>query len=189
LNSSETAEIGFRPVTADDYPLLEGWLKTPHWREWWGEPEVELSYIRDMVEDRDTTRPFVFMVDGLPAGYIQYWFVCDHLEEPWLTKAPWLAQVPADSIGVDMSIGDPANLSRGLGSTVLRAFTERLRAEGHGTIVIDPDISNKRAVRAYEKAGFRPLHVSRESSGGADTEVLIMVHIPESTPDNSETSR
>jgi RimJ/RimL family protein N-acetyltransferase len=106
-----------------------------------------------------------------------------------LTKTPWLAQVPADSIGVDMSIGDAANLSRGLGSTVLRAFTERLRAEGHGTIVIDPDISNKRAVRAYEKAGFRPLHVSRESSGGADTEVLIMVHIPESTPDNSETSR
>jgi RimJ/RimL family protein N-acetyltransferase len=189
LNSSEAAEIGFRPVTADDYPLLEGWLKTPHWREWWGEPEVELSYIRDMVADRDTTRPFVFIVDGIPAGYIQYWFVCDHLEEPWLTKAPWLAQVPADSIGVDMSIGDGANLSRGLGSAVLRAFTERLRAEGHGTIVIDPDISNKRAVRAYEKAGFRPSHVSRESSGGADTEVLIMVHIPESAPDNSETSQ
>ena len=189
MNSIETGRIGFRPVTPDDYALLEAWLKTPHWREWWGEPEAELGYIRDMVEGRDTTRPFVFMVDGLPAGYIQYWFVGDHLEEPWLTKAPWLAQVPADSIGVDMSIGDAARLSQGLGSAVLKAFTERLRAEGHETIVIDPDITNKRAVRAYEKAGFRPLFVSRESSGDTDTPVLIMVQMPEATRDNSETSR
>lgn len=159
--------------------MLEAWLKTPHWREWWGEPEAELSYIRDMVEGRDTTRPFVFMVDGMPAGYIQYWFVGDHLEEPWLTRAPWLAQVPADSIGVDMSIGEAARLSQGLGSAVLKAFTERLRGEGHRRIVIDPSVANKRAVRAYEKAGFIPLIVSRESSDGTDTAVLIMMQMPE----------
>ena len=167
--------------------MLEAWLKRPHWREWWGEPEAELGYIRDMVEGRDTTRPFVFLVDGLPAGYIQTWYVSDHLKEPWLTRAPWLTQVPADSVGVDMSIGDAAWLSRGLGSAVLKVFTERLRAEGHETIVIDPDISNKRAVRAYEKAGFRPLLVSRESSDDADTAVLIMLQMPAATRNLSET--
>jgi aminoglycoside 6'-N-acetyltransferase len=187
LSSIEAGRIGFRTVTPDDYALLEGWLKTPHWRDWWGEPEAEIGYIRDMVEGRDTTRPFVFMVDGIPAGYIQYWFVGDHLEEPWLTNAPWLAQVPADSIGVDMSIGDAARLSQGLGSAVLKAFTEGLRAEGHGTIVIDPDVANKRAIRAYEKAGFRPLLVSRESLDGTDTPVLIMVQMPETARKTSET--
>ena len=46
-------------------------------------------------------------------------------------------------------------LSRGVGSEVLRLFTERLVAEGHRTIIIDPDPANGRAVRAYEKASYR----------------------------------
>ena len=51
-------EIAFRPVGAPDYPLLRGWLSAPHVRAWWGDPEEELGFIRDMVEGRDTTRPF-----------------------------------------------------------------------------------------------------------------------------------
>ena len=167
--------------------MLETWLNAPHWQEWWGEPETELGYIRDMVEGRDTTRPYLFLVDGRPTGYIQYWYIGEHLEDPWLSKAPWLAQVPADSIGVDMSIGEAKNLSKGLGSTVLKAFTQRLRAEGYETILIDPDITNRRAVRAYEKAGFRPLIVSRESSDDTDATVLIMALMPARAPTDSET--
>lgn len=187
MSLSEPHHIEFRPVTPADYPLLEVWLNAPHWQEWWGDPETELGYIRDMVEGRDTTRPYLFLVDGRPTGYIQNWYIGEHLEEPWLSKAPWLAQVPADSIGVDMSIGDAANLSRGLGSAVLKAFTERLRAEGHETILIDPDIANRRAIRAYEKAGFRPLTVSRESSDDTDTTVLIMALAPDGAQPDSET--
>jgi aminoglycoside 6'-N-acetyltransferase len=168
----EAARIGFRPVTADDYPLLESWLNAPHWREWWGEPETELGYISDMVEGRDTTRPFLFLLDNEPAGYIQVWTIADHLKEPWLSMAPWMSQVPAESVGVDIGIGEAAKLSRGLGSTVVRLFAERLSAEGHETILIDPEVRNLRAIRAYEKAGFRKLIVSRESSGDSDT--LIM---------------
>ena len=179
----ETGRIGFRPVSADDYPLLEVWLNTPHWREWWGKPATELGYIRDMVEGRDTTRPFVFLLDEEPAGYIQVWTIADHLEEPWLSEAPWMTEVPADSVGVDIGIGEATQLSRGLGSTVVRLFAERLRAEGHETILIDPESRNLRAIRAYEKAGFRKLIVSRESSGNGET--LIMTFAPSGATDES----
>ena len=58
-----------------------------------------------------------------------------------------------------------------------------------GTLVsIDPDVANKRAIRAYEKAGFRPLLVSRESLDGTDTPVLIMVQMPETARKTSETT-
>jgi aminoglycoside 6'-N-acetyltransferase len=60
-------------------------------------------------------------------------------------------------VGVDLSLGDPAKLSRGIGSAALRAFAERLAAQGYRTIIIDPDPENARAVRAYEKAGFRAI--------------------------------
>lgn len=179
----DAGRISFRPVTTDDYLLLESWLNSPHWREWWGEPATELGYIRDMVEGRDTTRPFVFLLDDVPAGYIQVWIIADHLKEPWLSEAPWMARVPADSVGVDIAIGAATQLSQGLGSTVVRLFAERLRTEGHATILIDPSLTNLRAIRAYEKAGFRKLIVSRESSVNGET--LIMKFDFDSATDES----
>ena len=49
-------EISFIPVAPTHYPLLRTWFNAPHMQEWWGEPEEELGFIRDMVEGRDTTR-------------------------------------------------------------------------------------------------------------------------------------
>ena len=100
---------------------MRRWLEMPHIREWWGEPETELGYIRDMIEGRDTTRPFIFSVDGEPVGYIQYWFIGDHQNATWIADHPWLAELPSDAVGVDLSIGDPDKLSQGIGSAALRA--------------------------------------------------------------------
>jgi len=150
-------DVRFDPVTAAHMDLLEDWLKRPHWREWWGDPETELSYIRDMIEGRDTSRPFIFHIDNEPLGYIQHWFIGHHQTEEWTTDNPWLAELPSDAIGVDLSIADPDRLSKGIGSHVLRTFANGLVADGWQTIIIDPDPENKRAVRAYEKAGFRTM--------------------------------
>jgi RimJ/RimL family protein N-acetyltransferase len=145
----------FRPMTDADLPLMRRWLEMPHMQEWWGEPETELGYVIDMIEGRDTTRPFIFCVDGQPVGYIQYWFIGDHQNVTWIADHPWLAELPPDAVGVDLSIGDPAKLSQGVGSAVLQEFAQRLAGMGLRNIIIDPDPSNRRAVRAYEKAGFR----------------------------------
>lgn len=171
---SEAPAISFRPVAADDLDLLARWMETPHWREWWGDPEEELGHIRDMVEGRDTTRPFLFLVDGKPAGYIQYWFIGHHQNDTWLKDNPWLARLPSDAIGVDLSIGKGEDLARGYGSAALRAFVAMLRDQGFETIVIDPDPENGRAVRAYEKAGFRPIPDLEGTTQG----VLLMKHDP-----------
>jgi RimJ/RimL family protein N-acetyltransferase len=167
---AEPGRIAFRPVTADDYAMLGDWMRRPHWREWWGDPETELGYVRDMVEGRDTTRPYVFELDGEPMGYIQVWRIGPHQTPEWVEDNPWLMELPADAVGVDLSVGPPERLSQGIGSTALRRFVDRLVAEGHGTIIIDPDPANARAVAAYSKAGFRPVpHLEGRTQG-----VLIM---------------
>jgi aminoglycoside 6'-N-acetyltransferase len=166
--------IGFRPATPADYPLLARWLEAPHLSVWWGDPEEELGLIRDMVEGRDTTRPFIIELDGAAVGYIQCWFVGHHQNAAWIAEHPWLAELPSDAVGVDLSLGDPAQLSRGIGSAALAAFARRLRAEGHRTIVIDPDPGNVRAVRAYAKAGFRPV----PGLVGRTGDVLLMQYSP-----------
>ncbi len=157
--------IRFAPVTPDDYSLLLGWLDNPQVREWWGEPKTALDKIRVMVEGRDTTRPFVFSCDGKPAGYIQCWSVGDEVAGGNAPEAPWLLDLPEDTVGVDLFIGEPAQLGRGIGTSVMRAFLARLFAEGVKTVIIDPDETNLRAVRAYEKAGFVAYDRHRHKTG------------------------
>lgn len=165
--------IGFLPVTPEHYPLLRSWLEAPHMREWWGDPEEELGFIRDMVDGRDSTWPFLIALDGEPVGYIQYWFIGHHQNEQWLKDNPWLAELPPETIGVDLSIGDGARLAQGIGSAALTAFVAMLRERGHRTIIIDPDPANVRAVRAYGKAGFVPVPALEGRTGDG---VLIMQH-------------
>ncbi len=162
------------PVTPDHYKLLDGWLRAPHMREWWGDPDEELGFIRDMVEGRDSTRPFLIALDGEPIGYIQYWFIGQHQNQTWTRDNPWLTELPSEAIGVDLSIGEAALLSRGIGSAALRIFARRLHDDGYRTIVIDPDPCNERAVRAYTKAGFRPIPQLQGRTGDA----LIMQFDP-----------
>jgi aminoglycoside 6'-N-acetyltransferase len=171
----EPARIGFAPVEPKHYPLLRTWLNAPHMLEWWGDPEEEFGFIRDMVEGRDTTRPFLILLDGEPAGYIQYWFLGHHQNEDWTKDNPWLLELPSATVGVDLSIGDPERLSKGIGSAALKAFVALLRGFGHETIIIDPDPANVRAVRAYAKAGFRPVP---ELEGRTGEDVLIMQFDP-----------
>ena len=62
-------------------------------------------------------------------------------------------------------------LGRGHGSAFIRAFAERLLANGTPRIVIDPDPANARAIRAYEKAGFERDRIVETPDGPA----LLMV--------------
>ncbi|MGE0501197.1 MAG: GNAT family N-acetyltransferase [Rhizobiaceae bacterium] len=174
MPSDAMGEVAFRPVIRDDYALLEVWLNSPHMREWWGDSDDELGFIRDMVEGRDTTRPYLITLDARPVGYIQCWYVGPHQTEEWTTDNPWISELPNDAVGVDLSIGEPDLLSRGIGTAALERFVAMLRAEGHETIIIDPDPANSRAVRAYTKAGFRPVP---ELQGRFD-DVLVMQFDP-----------
>ncbi|WP_048647216.1 GNAT family N-acetyltransferase [Nitratireductor soli] len=163
---SEAGRITFAPVTAAHFPLLLDWLNRAHVREWWGEAETELGHIRDMVEGRDTTRPFVIEFDGRPIGYIQYWFLADNRDETTMKEAPWLAELLADTVGIDLTIGEEDLLSKGIGAAAVKLMVRHLLEAGHTNIIIDPDPENRRAVRAYEKAGFRPVdHLEGRTEG------------------------
>jgi aminoglycoside 6'-N-acetyltransferase len=59
----------------------------------------------------------------------------------------------------------------GYGSALARAFADRLLASGTPRVVTDPDPLNTRAIRAYEKAGFRRDNLVETPDGPA----LLMV--------------
>ena len=65
------------------------------------------------------------------------------------------------SAGIDIVVLAPYS-GRGLGPDALRALARYLFEErGHHRISIDPAAKNHRAIRAYEKVGFRPVGIMR----------------------------
>jgi GNAT superfamily N-acetyltransferase len=68
----------------------------------------------------------------------------------------------------DVLLGEPDAAHRGLGPEVVRALLERhIFADARVTsCVIDPHVGNAIAIRAYEKVGFRFLHVAPDDGDG-----------------------
>ncbi len=138
----------FRTVTEADLPLLAAWLAEPHVAEWWEDgPESSLAEIRQAMDSVET-EPLIVEMDGQPIAYIQSYD--PHLED----GHPYQDQ-PFGTLGMDVTIGIPELVGKGHGSAIVRQFTDMLFEEGCPRVVIDPHPDNLRAIRAYEKAGFR----------------------------------
>ena len=139
------ASYQFRPMSAEDLPLLRAWLAQPHVREWWGDPDEQFSLVRgDMNES--AMDQYIVSVDEKPFGYVQ----CYRLTDWNICFGPQ----PEETRGIDQMIGMPDMIGRGHGSGFIRVFIEDLLANGTPRVVTDPDPENTRAIRAYEKAGF-----------------------------------
>jgi RimJ/RimL family protein N-acetyltransferase len=157
--------IDFRPLTRADLPLLHEWLARPHVAEWWGAPPtlaaVEAEFA-PYLGAASRVRPFVVLVDGAPGGYIQ-WYVVAGDDDGW-----WPDERDPGARGIDQFLADAHRLGRGLGTAVVRAFVARLFADPEVTRVqTDPAPENGRAIRCYEKAGFRRVGVVDTPDGPA----------------------
>jgi aminoglycoside 6'-N-acetyltransferase len=140
------AEIAFRSITKRDLTLIAKWAAEPHWLEWWGETEKSVKDIEAAIED-DATEPMLALIDDKPAAYVQTYD--PHLED----HHPYQDQA-FGTLGIDISIGDGSMLGKGHGTAIIEALAAMLFEEGTPRLIIDPDPANKRAIRAYEKAGF-----------------------------------
>src|SRR5690606_12070893 len=68
----------------------------------------------------------------------------------------WADETDPGVRGIDQSIADPDLLNKGLGTILVRTLVERLfRDPLVSKIQTDPAPTNLRAIRCYQKAGFR----------------------------------
>ena len=139
------AAYTFRAMNAADLPLIRRWLRAPHVREWWGDPDEQLSLVAGDL-DEPAMDQFIVLADGEPFGYLQ----CYRLTA-WNTG---LGPQPEGTRGIDQFIGEAGMIGHGHGSTFIRQFVDDRLRLGLPRMVTDPDPLNLRAVRAYEKAGF-----------------------------------
>jgi aminoglycoside 6'-N-acetyltransferase len=115
---------------------------TPEVQRWWNPaPEGWPERTKEPVEQ------LTLLVDGEIAGYIQF------AEE---------ADPNARHAELDIFLG-PDHLGRGLGTEAMRLVVRHLIEErGHHRITLYTSPENGRAIRSYEKAGFRSVGVCRK---------------------------
>jgi aminoglycoside 6'-N-acetyltransferase len=158
--------VQVRPVTASDAARLTEILTHPGVARWWGRWDLDRVQA-EVIDPDDGTVTFAVEVDGQVIGLVQY----AEEDDPDYRHA-----------SIDISL-HPTWHGRGLGADAVRTLARYLfEHRGHHRITIDPAAHNQRAIRSYQRVGFRPVGVMRRYERGADGswhDGLLMDLLPE----------
>lgn len=148
--------VTLRLMTEQDLPMLYDWLNRPHIVEWWGGKsrrpsldDVYSKYMPRLLGEVNVT-PYIAMIGRVPIGYAQS-YIALGCGGGW-----WEDETDPGVRGIDQSIADPEFLGQGIGTKLVRTLVETLFRDPLVTkIQTDPAPTNLRAIRCYQKAGFR----------------------------------
>ncbi len=138
--------VVLRPLAEEDVARIVELGADPEVARWW--PGLTPEHVGEKARGEDEgVVVFAILDGGEVAGLIQ------HYEEE---------DEDYRHAGLDLFLGTPYQ-DRGLGTDAVRTMARHLVEEhGHHRLVIDPAARNERAIRCYEKAGFRRVGVMRE---------------------------
>jgi aminoglycoside 6'-N-acetyltransferase len=141
LRGDRLVLVPVRPEHAQRLRALRG---SPEVGRWWEPPPNGWPLIPE-----PDLHKLTLLVDGEVAGYVQFWEETD----PGSRHAD-----------VDIFLG-PDTQDRGLGTEAMRAIVRYLIDErGHHRVTLGTAVDNARAIRCYEKVGFRRVGVMRKAA-------------------------
>ena len=140
-----------RPLQERDRPRLIEILEEPEVACWFGTAPAEES-ADEFISDPEV-HGFAIEADGVVAGAIGFY------EE---------ATPDYRHAGIDLFLAS-ASQNQGLGTDAVRTLSRYLlEKRGHQRLIIDPAASNQRAIKVYERVGFKPVGIMRAYERGPD---------------------
>lgn len=167
--------ILFRALRVDDIPLLHHWLNTPHVHEWYDKDKqhtleaVNEKYGKKM-RNEEPTKSYVIVYNDQPVGYIQMARVQD-----WPAYESVVGK-NQHAASIDLFIGDANFVGKGYGSQIIRKFLTVVvfQQPDITKCFIDPEPGNTRAIKAYEKVGFRYLKTVQIPGEAAQAYIMVI---------------
>lgn len=145
-------DFDLRPASVDDEPWLRQAAGEPSVATWWDTGDGA-RWVDDLGDDEDVHGFVIELSEHRRVGFVQ-WYEED---DPGYRHA-----------AIDIFLTTAAQ-GGGLGTAVLRTLARWLIDErGHHRLEIDPSAANERAIRCYERVGFRRVGVARRRERGAD---------------------
>ena len=165
-------DISFRHLEVSDLDNVVCWMQDAEVSRWWHDANSEEAIRakwgpRARGEDEKTDH-YVINVADCDIGLIKTYVVSDYPGYAAEVEVP-------DAAGISVLIGLPEWRNRGVGTVLISQFLEDIVFAPAAVLrcTIDPEPENNRAIRTYEKAGFK--HARTYRSKIDDLDVYLMV--------------
>ena len=170
MHRATEPEVTFRPLEERDFPILSAWFAEPHVRRFYQKTSVTLA---------EVAAEYGPCVRAEEPGICHFAIIapspiCSAIPTPIIRCGGGLIGVDG-GISVDLFIGDPAYLQKGLGRAELSGYLKRIDFPFFSTetrAYIAHERLNPAALRCSRAAGFLPLRGFRED--GAEMVLLAM---------------
>jgi RimJ/RimL family protein N-acetyltransferase len=169
--------ITFRKLTEADLPLIYRWLNTPHVHEWFkecGKNEPTLQRVTGKylprIHCQEPVYCYLVLYDNRPVAYIQSYRIED------FPTAKAMVTDSTNVAGTDTFIGEVDFLHGGFGAVYIRKFLREIvfPEPGITSCIIDPEPTNRIAIKAYEKAGFDYSHTAWNAEDNVPAYIMVI---------------
>lgn len=164
MKSLNKTALKLRLATLSDLQILESWDTKEHVIA--SDPNDEWDWNTMLSESYEWQELLIAELESVPIGFIQ-------IIDPALEVSHYWGEVGSGYRAIDIWIGDIENTGKGYGTQIMRLALERcFRCADVNTVLIDPLATNTRAIRFYERLGFR--FVEDRRFGDDDCKVYAM---------------
>lgn len=148
-------EIRIRELTDEDFPLLLKWLTDERVLEFYGgrDKKYTLETLKQHYTEswEDEVIRVIIEYKNKPIGYGQIYKMYDDLYKDY--HYPKTNEIV---FGMDQFIGETEYWNKGIGTRYIQLIFDFLKKERKANaVILDPHQNNLRAIKSYQKAGFR----------------------------------
>ena len=144
----------------EDYRRIAEWRNLPHVRRWWDPdlppptPDGVKKELQPDTAPGGSSVACIIEQAGEPVGYFQFYRWASYVDDAVEVGIPF----DDSTFGLDIFIGEPESVGRGLGTRVVDMMSSYfLQEAGASSVALTTDIGNQSAQRCYEKAGFEKI--------------------------------
>lgn len=153
--------VSVRYVVEGDASIISKWLTDPKVLQYYegrdNPQSVEMVLNHFIHNSNSHEKRCLIEFDDVPIGYIQMYPV----DSEWKTLYGYEAS--QNVWGMDQFIGEPAYWEKGIGTKLVQsAITYIMENTGAEAIAMDPKVNNERAIKCYEKCGFKKVKILKE---------------------------
>jgi len=157
----EFKQISLEPCDPEqNRELLYKWFQAPHVAKWWGDADRALEEVRCPAVDGGNA---FIAVNSAFVGYVR-WQVPSRAE----LEAAGLHDIPENAVDIDIAIGEPDYMGRGVAPHALQLLVQFLFSTTKAPLIMMcTSVDNHRAIRAFKKAGFKRVRMFQDPGYGS----------------------
>jgi RimJ/RimL family protein N-acetyltransferase len=151
-------DIVIRPLKEEDKYILAKWLSDPvvlQYYEGRDCPFTTKKVEEEFFRQSDEAVRCIFIFKGKEIGFVQYYPIDEEERDKYGYR-----QSKEVIYGTDQFIGETDYWNRGVGTILISALKKYLVGTlGADRLVMDPMVWNERAIRCYEKSGYKKIKI------------------------------